>query len=398
MAVRHGYGKIAGANALVFAYDTGDTRNSYKGEPTTNLVTNPTFLGIPNTQTSAIADNWYFSGDTSATGFRFYDSATAPIPLKFPNEGAVITTGPNGTTNRRIYYNGTVEPNTTYTLSYWLYSSAFGSISNYFFTYKADGTGTTSPSYGQGFTTGQWVFIQQSFTTPADTGNTRNVNWGPVISAGTNSLFAMQRFQIEAKSHATQFVNGTRSATQGLLDLTGNYSLDLSNVSFSSTAQVTFDGSNDYIDILNSTSLFSGTQDLTVEAAYNMQGQGGGEIFGNYGSGYTTNHLWFSGQYGIWLDGGVYAPGYPLANGKYHMVGTRENGVMKLYLNGVLVNSGTRSNSIATDINYRIGADVNGAGEPFTGDIYVVKAYSRALTADEVRNNYNHYKTRFNLP
>jgi hypothetical protein len=34
MAVRHGYGKIAGTDALVFAYDTGDTRNSYKGEPT----------------------------------------------------------------------------------------------------------------------------------------------------------------------------------------------------------------------------------------------------------------------------------------------------------------------------------------------------------------------------
>ena len=41
MAVRHGYGKIAGADALVFAYDTGDTRNSYKGEPTENLLTNP---------------------------------------------------------------------------------------------------------------------------------------------------------------------------------------------------------------------------------------------------------------------------------------------------------------------------------------------------------------------
>ena len=39
MAVRHGYGKVAGADALVFAYDTGDNRNSYRGEPTTNLTT-----------------------------------------------------------------------------------------------------------------------------------------------------------------------------------------------------------------------------------------------------------------------------------------------------------------------------------------------------------------------
>jgi len=38
MAVQHGYGKIAGTDALVFAYDTGDAVNSYKGEPTENLA------------------------------------------------------------------------------------------------------------------------------------------------------------------------------------------------------------------------------------------------------------------------------------------------------------------------------------------------------------------------
>ena len=43
MAVRHGYGKIEGTDALVFAYDTGDIVNSYKGEPTENIFLNPTF-------------------------------------------------------------------------------------------------------------------------------------------------------------------------------------------------------------------------------------------------------------------------------------------------------------------------------------------------------------------
>jgi len=38
MAVQQGYGKMAGANSLVFAYDTDDTVNSYKGRPTTNLA------------------------------------------------------------------------------------------------------------------------------------------------------------------------------------------------------------------------------------------------------------------------------------------------------------------------------------------------------------------------
>ena len=202
--------------------------------------------------------------------------------------------------------------------------------------------------------------------------------------------------QIELGTIASPFTSTERSDTASLIDLKRTTNIDVSNVSFDSTGQPTFDGSNDYIDIA-STNIISGTQDFTVESVYNLQGQTGGEVFGNYGSGYSTYHLWFSGQYGIWLNGSVYAPGAPLSNGKYHMLGLRQSGVMKLYLNGELVNSQTRNASIATDLNYRIGADVNGAGEPFTGEIYVVKAYGRALTAAEIKQNYNAYKNRFDI-
>ena len=68
MAVRHGYGKIAGADALVFAYDTGDTRNSYKGEPTTNYTTD-----------SGILQNGW-SG-----GFSLLDSSTKSFQLNVSN-------------------------------------------------------------------------------------------------------------------------------------------------------------------------------------------------------------------------------------------------------------------------------------------------------------------------
>jgi hypothetical protein len=47
-----------------------------------------------------------------------------------------------------------------------------------------------------------------------------------------------------------QFIpfSATRSVTQGLLDLTGNYTIDLSNISFDSTGNIAFDGTNDFID------------------------------------------------------------------------------------------------------------------------------------------------------
>ena len=363
MAVRHVYGKIAGADALVFAYDTGDTRNSYRGEPTTNLVISPD--GNANVITTDIPPG------TNVIGYAQYSDGY------FVNPRDTVNTAATGL---------------TFTYSVWMRSRSATPSTYLMYVYTGTGPDGGWWSFGSGPLTTEWR--KYTYTRSDMTGTVSQVTVYRYNQQGTIEIAAPQ---IEIKSHATQFVNGTRSATQGLLDLTGNYTLDISNASFDSNAFITFDGSSDYIDISNSTALFSGTQDFTVEAAYNMEGQGGGEIFGNYGSGHTTDHLWFSGMYGLWINGGVYAPGAPLANGRYHMVGTRKNGLVELYLNGELVNSGTRNASIATDINYRIGADVNGAGEPFTGDIFVVKAYNRALTAAEVRSNYNFYKSRFNL-
>jgi hypothetical protein len=387
-----------GEENLVFGYDLGDVRNSYKGEPTTNIVTNPTFLGTPNTQNTSIPDNWYFSGDTSDTGFRFYNSATAPIPLKFPNEGAVITTGPNATTNRRIYYNGTVEPNTTYTLSYWLYSSAVGSITNYFFTYKADGTGTTSPTYSQGFTTGQWVFIQQSFTTPADTGNTRSVNWGPVISLSVNSLFAMQRFQVEAKSHATQFVNGTRSATQGLLDLTGNSTIDLSNVSFDSNAQMTFDGTDDILY----TGLFAGrnpaTDPFTVEAMVKSDVTSGARMWID-ATNNGTNQRFYSALIDstnqvMGIQGSGWGDATPNDTNWHHQVIVMDGTTAKAYNNGELASQKSYTSYTLLSGGLNIGGRES---YRWLGNITMFKIYNRALTASEVQSNYRAVKNRFNI-
>ena len=43
------------------------------------------------------------------------------------------------------------------------------------------------------------------------------------------------------------FVNGTRSSTASLIDLKETTDIDVSNVSFDSTGQPTFDGTSDYI-------------------------------------------------------------------------------------------------------------------------------------------------------
>jgi len=159
---------------------------------------------------------------------------------------------------------------------------------------------------------------------------------------------------------------------------------------------IVFDGSNDYAD-LNSNSILSGSTAFTIESFYKTTGTSNGAIFGNYGTGYLSG-VWFSGRYGIYLNNSVYVPNPPLALGTYCMVATRDvSGNINLYVNNVLVSTGVLSGSIPTNINYRIGSDVNTFAEALTGNLYTLKVYDRALSRQEIAQNYNAGKTRFGL-
>jgi hypothetical protein len=164
-----------------------------------------------------------------------------------------------------------------------------------------------------------------------------------------------------------------------------------------SGGSIVFDGSNDYAD-LNSNSILSGSTAFTIESFYRTTGTSNGAIFGNYGPSYTFNSVWFAGRYGIYINSSVYVPNSPLALGTYCMVATRDiSGNVNLYVNNVLVASGSLPGSIPTSINYRIGSDVNTFAEALTGNLYTLKVYNRALSRAEITQNYNALKSRFNL-
>jgi hypothetical protein len=159
-----------------------------------------------------------------------------------------------------------------------------------------------------------------------------------------------------------------------------------------------FGASNKYID-LNTTNIISGTNPFTVEIFYNNT-SGTGVLFGNYGTGYTSNTLWiFAG--GVFMNSGFgYIPSYASRiNGKHCICVSRDSsGYWNVYFDGnpEVVNT-FNATAIATNQNYRIGADVNGAGEQFTGNIYSVKVYNKSLSATEVLQNFNALRGRFNI-
>jgi len=70
-----------------------------------------------------------------------------------------------------------------------------------------------------------------------------------------------------------------------------------------------------------------------------------------------------------------------------HVVGTRESGTMTLYVNGNAESTTTNSDAINTTDDITVGKDLN-ASRYYTNLIDDVRIYNRALSSDEVEQNY----------
>jgi hypothetical protein len=278
-------------------------------------------------------------------------------------------------------------------LSYYMKSS--GGASTYLM-YMYTGTGGDGGWYGMnsGGLTDQWVRYDGGGTGYGGTVTTIRIY--RLNQTGTIDIACPQ---LELQSSVTPFTIGSRGST--VYDLSGNgFNGTLTNGAYYSTTNggcIVFDGSNDYIET-NSNSIINGNNPFTIEVFYTISGSGGGALFGNYGPSYTSGTVWFSGQYGLYINGSAYASGAPFSSGTRHMVSTRDSsGNAKTYMNGVLSSSATLTASVPAQQNFRIGTDVNGTGEPFTGNLYILRVYNRALSTEEVYSNYNQCRARFSL-
>jgi hypothetical protein len=371
-----------GESNLVFAYDTGDVSNSYIGQPTTNVEAS----NIDTTFESLSDDD--DAGFNNQLGSGNYLGVTSTIGYR-SSKSLRINRGTGG--SGRIYKTYPVSTGEYSTVSAWVYSTVAGPFLALEYNggdYSWGVSYTNNTHTGKGW---ERLFVR---TNGSATSNTTAYYF--LYTSVENTDIFLDNIQTEKKQYPTTFVNGTRSTTQGLLPVIGNSTLDLTNVSFDSNAQIVFDGTNDYIET-NNTSLISGTNPFTIESITNLTGGAYGAILNNFGPSYGTGLWWATA--GLYIQGSVYHTDYSTTMlGWHHSAVTRDSGGnVKLYRDGVLVNTGTLTASVPTNVNWRIGADVNGAGEALAGNIPVVKVYNKALTAQEVKQNYQQYKTRFNL-
>jgi hypothetical protein len=200
------------------------------------------------------------------------------------------------------------------------------------------------------------------------------------------------------KGEASPFVDGTRLSTDSLIDLTKSTDIDVSDVSFNSTGQPTFDGTNDSVVIGN---VGGYSNQMTCEAVFktssgaswkNMLCGATGDII------FTVNvaQLNFGSQGSNPIPHANYST-TSVNDGKlHHGVATYDGSQVKIYVDGVLESTNNRSGN-QTPGSLRVGSNQTGSSEFFNGDLPVVKLYGRALSIEEVQQNFNTYKKRFNI-
>ena len=230
--------------------------------------------------------------------------------------------------------------------------------------------------------------------------------------------FELRNPQLEQNNHATPFVEGTRAEFLG--DLTGNNTLDISNVSYNENGDILFNGTSDSIKTGNF-SLDFGAGSFTLEAwvypfvnnDYDKiinKGQSGAFPAPDTDKGYSLRFMNSGATLSVgdgtnFLSTTVQNVNDVPVNKWSHIVGVvnRKTGEQYLYINGELNNSGT--------INYgdisipsaelTIGSldrGIYGAnGEYFSGMIPMVRIYSRALSAAEVTRNFKSSFERIRL-
>ncbi|ODS37277.1 hypothetical protein BEH94_04455 [Candidatus Altiarchaeales archaeon WOR_SM1_SCG] len=178
-----------------------------------------------------------------------------------------------------------------------------------------------------------------------------------------------------------------------------------------------FDGTNDYIDCGNDASLDpSITDEITVEAWVKFdsvalrpppQGQ---TIVGRWGKA-PYSGAYYPVAYILYLSYSTHgtalirwninnkvatildSPSAAVSNRWYYVVGVADSNSARLYIDGSLVatSSGGVSSINSPKDNLRVGYEDSGPS-PLNGTIDEVKIYNRALTADEIKVNYNKIK------
>jgi hypothetical protein len=378
-------------DGLVFAYDMGNPDKSWKGAPTTNLITNP----LPNGTTTGFAA----IGGVGTLTYDTQNQAIKWVRTSYESWGAYHNVNP--------IFNGTLSTSVQYSISFeWKVEN--NNFSNNVYTYElvqgnaVSPAGTANLAANSTLQPNGWFLFKYTFTPAnAGVGDAYNRIYFPSQSANT-STFYWRKIQFEQRAFATPFVSGTRSNTQALFDLTNRSTITASSLTYSSDNSFSFDGIDDTVTAnLTGIPNFSA---LTVNVWFYSNVNTSTCLINN-----LPFILHFRGA-GFYLrsSDGVNDSGYlawqtlPSGNVWNMLTATWNGTTMKLYLNGnkqsnELSYSGGTTGLLRANENVTVGGYFN-VSQPWTnGKIGQAAIYNRALSENEVSQNFNALRGRYGI-
>lgn len=450
MAVRSGTGMVN--DGLVFAYDHDDPK-SFKGRPLTNYFHNQhariddSYVTYENTASGSWPDN-------HADAITVYNNAGTNI-------SNYVNTGVTDYTNTQhaiwVYDQELRRPVVSmrdwdgnwkakhFAVGYSMTGMGLASTDNYTISWL-QWTDNTAKSvncglYGlnnlaangfhdglaqsvdaastQNSKTHTWERVHCTFTVASDWDFTDPLNcymYGYYNGRGTLKLADVQ---IETDSTIYSGFHGdslTRSNTEAIIDRAGNNTIQAVALTYGDNS-FEFDGVDDYIYVTDPSYPAAWTDNFTYEVWHRVPTGADWHDNLTFGSNTGTAIMGrgsYAGSHGlirrdtnlftffIRTDTNLYYANYTATTDTwYHLVGTWDGTNNRLYVNGVLEGTGTPtvtgvpdSGNIHLGGNIAFGGNNGGYAE---GEIPIARMYNKALTASEVKRNFDATKARFGL-
>ena len=199
-------------------------------------------------------------------------------------------------------------------------------------------------------------------------------------------------------------------------DLSGNgnngslQNMDGANLDSANGGSLTFDGSDEYVISVTATSLGinSASNSFTISVWFKTTVTGEYYLFDNYNGSNDISLRIDDGSIEVLLapSGGTgiinsvkFGSGYN--NNNWHNFTITWNGsnVLTAYADGINIGTNTTaiSGSFETNAAFQIGKRPFGSPTRFSGNIANVSVYNKALSASEVKQNFNAFRGRFGL-
>ncbi len=203
-------------------------------------------------------------------------------------------------------------------------------------------------------------------------------------------------FAIDAAN--SRSYSGSGVTINGLVGGIGGTLVNGVGYTASNNGSFIFDGTNDYIDCGYNSNINNATQ-LTIECWFRSSNiSKEGIIFGtnSYFPAYGYHMEIYQSKllFQVFPSASIVQSSITLSNNIwYHLAGTYNSGAINLYVNGITGGSGNYTYSASSE-NLILGRYYAGSLS-LEGQLSNVKFYNRALTAQEIIQNYNATKKRY---